>query len=78
MSQPPLNEQIRSARTSAGLSVSEVARRARTSRAAVHAYETGEVSPSLETAQRVLAASGCTLTVQPAAEVAKTATRNVK
>lgn len=63
MSQPPLNEQLRAARIAAGLSVAEVARRSSTSRAAIHTYETGAVSPSLETAQRVLATMGRTLTV---------------
>lgn len=64
MSQSPLNEQIRMARESAGLTVSEVARRASTSRAAIYAYENGDVSPSIETAQRILAASGSALVVQ--------------
>ena len=49
----------------AGLSISEVARRAGTSRAAISSYESGVVSPSLETAQRVLATLGCTLVVNP-------------
>ena len=54
----PLSDRLRAAREAAGLSVSEVARRARTSRAAIYACEPGETSPSLDTAQRVLAASG--------------------
>ena len=64
----PLNEQIRAARKTAGLTISEVARRAGTSRAAIHSYETGGVSPSLDTAQRVLATIGCALVVQPSTE----------
>lgn len=63
MPQPPLNEQLRDARRGAGLSISELARRSGTSRAAIHAYEAGTVSPSLATAQRVLSAMGYTLTV---------------
>lgn len=66
MLRAPLSEQLRTAREKAGLSVSEVARRARTSRSAIHAYESGEVSPSLATAQRVLAAAGHELVVVPA------------
>lgn len=65
MSQPPLNQQLREARRTAGLSISELARRSGTSRAAIHAYEAGTVSPSLETTQRILAAMGYTLTVTP-------------
>lgn len=61
----PLNEQLRAARKAAGLSITEVARRAGTSRAAIHSYETGGVSPSIKTAQRVLAACGHVLTVVP-------------
>jgi len=63
----PLNEQLRAARLRVGLSVAEVARRANTSRAAIHAYESGTVSPSLDTAQRILAAMGYALTVSPLA-----------
>lgn len=65
MPRPPLNEQLRAARQQAGLNVSEAARRAHTSRATIYAYESGEVSPSLETAQRVLAVSGHELLVVP-------------
>lgn len=56
---------LRAARVGAGLTISEAARRARTSRAAIHAYETGTVSPTLETAERVLAAYGCRFVVAP-------------
>lgn len=62
---PPLSEQLRSARLAAGLSIAELARRAKTSRAAITTYETGSVSPSLDTAQRVLAATGHTLVIIP-------------
>jgi len=64
MPQPPLNQQMKVARQHAGLSVSEVARRAGTSRAAIYSYENGKTSPSLDTAQRVLAASGSVLVVK--------------
>lgn len=64
VSQPPLSEQLRTARQTAGLSISELARRSGTSRAAIHAYEAGTVSPSLDTAQRILAAMGHTLTIR--------------
>jgi transcriptional regulator with XRE-family HTH domain len=60
-----LSDQMRAARLAAGLSISEVARRAKTSRAAITTYEAGTVSPSLDTAQRVLAATGHTLRVVP-------------
>lgn len=49
---------IRRARRSAGLSQSELARRARTSQAAVSAYESGRRSPSVETLTRLLTAAG--------------------
>lgn len=63
MSGTPLSAQLKAAREAAGLTVSEVARRAGTSRSTIHAYESGRVSPSLDTAQRVLAASGHDLVV---------------
>ena len=56
---------LRSARVAAGLSVSALARKAETSRAAVHAYELGERDPGITTALRVLRACGYTLTVVP-------------
>lgn len=59
----PLNEQIRQARESCGLSVTELARRAGTSRAAIYSYESGTISPSLDTAQRVLACLGSSIVV---------------
>ena len=49
---------IRTARRNAGLTQVELARRARTSQAAVSAYESGRRSPSVETLSRVLAAAG--------------------
>ncbi len=62
-SQPSLSEQMRIARRSAGLSIAETARRAGTSRAAIHSYESGQVSPTLVTAIRVLSVCGCSLRV---------------
>lgn len=49
---------IRMARRDAGLSQSELARRAKTSQAAISAYESGRRSPSVQTLSRVLAAAG--------------------
>jgi transcriptional regulator with XRE-family HTH domain len=62
---PTLSGELRSARLAAGLSIAELARRAKTSRAAITTYESGTVSPSLATAQRVLAATGHALAVVP-------------
>lgn len=53
------------AREAAGLSKKDLAERARTSRSTLSAYEHGRVSPSLDTAQRILAAAGHRLTVAP-------------
>lgn len=60
----PLNEQFRAARLDANLTVAELARLVGTSRAAIHAYETGTRSPTVSTAERILGAMGCTLKVQ--------------
>ena len=49
---------IRSARETAGISKRELARRARTSAAAIVAYESGTREPSLPTLQRILHAAG--------------------
>lgn len=49
---------IRMARRDAGLTQVELAKRARTSQAAVSAYESGRRSPSVETLCRILAAAG--------------------
>ncbi len=56
---------LSAARAGAGLSVSELARRAGTSRPTVSAYEHGRVSPTLDTLERLLAATGNHLTVTP-------------
>lgn len=62
-SRPSLAEQLRIARRSAGLSIAETARRAGTSRAAIHSYESGHVSPTLVTAERILSVYGYSLGV---------------
>ncbi len=59
---------LRGARLRAGLSQQELARRSRTSRTAVSAYEHGHKSPSLETLERLLHAAGFQLEVQPRIE----------
>ncbi|MGH9055277.1 MAG: helix-turn-helix transcriptional regulator [Acidimicrobiales bacterium] len=61
-----LDGALRGARKEAGLSIAEAARRAGTSRAAIHAYESGRISPSLVTASRILAVYGFELSVRPA------------
>jgi transcriptional regulator with XRE-family HTH domain len=52
-------------RRDAGLSQDELARRAGTSRPTLSAYENGRKSPSLRTAQRLLAEAGYALAVDP-------------
>ena len=49
-----LGDQMRLAREHSGISVTEAARGSRTSRSAIYSYESGAISPSLETAQRIL------------------------
>lgn len=49
---------IRMARRDAGLSQVQLAKRAKTSQAAVSAYESGRRSPSVDTLCRILAAAG--------------------
>ena len=51
-------ETLRRAREDAGLSQSELAKRARTSQATVSAYESGRKRPSVDTLSRLLAATG--------------------
>lgn len=53
------------AREAAGLSKTDLARRAGTSRPTLSAYEHGRVSPTLDTLERILAATGHRLTVAP-------------
>lgn len=56
---------IAQARQTSGLSQSEVARRAGTSRPTLSAYEHGQRNPTLETLERVLAANGQSLVAIP-------------
>ena len=56
---------IRSVRRQAGLSQGELAARAGTSQATVSAYENGAKEPSTTTFERLLAAAGWRLTVEP-------------
>ena len=49
---------IRMARRQAGMTQSELATRAKTSQAAISAYESGRRSPSVDTLSRVLEAAG--------------------
>lgn len=58
---------LRRAREHAGLSQQELARRAGTSQATISAYENGAKEPSLRTLDRVLAAAGARLAVEPGA-----------
>lgn len=59
---------LRRARLEAGFTQDDVARRAHTSRPTLSAYEHGRKSPSLETAQRLLAATGHELEAVPLVE----------
>jgi len=61
----PIAEALRQAREKAGLSVSTLARSARTSRAAIHAYETSAREPNVTTALRLLQACGYTIGIVP-------------
>lgn len=56
---------LTSAREAARLSKTDLAERARTSRSTLSAYEHGRVSPTLDTAERILAAAGHRLTAAP-------------
>jgi transcriptional regulator with XRE-family HTH domain len=58
---------LRDARRRAGLTQAALARRAGTSQATVSAYERGSKQPSVETLDRLLAAAGARLVVEPAA-----------
>jgi transcriptional regulator with XRE-family HTH domain len=57
---------IRAARRRAGLTQGALAGRAGTSQATVSAYESGRKQPSVATLDRLLAAAGSRLTVEPA------------
>jgi ribosome-binding protein aMBF1 (putative translation factor) len=49
---------LRTARQRAGLGLRELARRAGTSHATLHAYESGAVEPRIDTLERIVTASG--------------------
>jgi transcriptional regulator with XRE-family HTH domain len=51
-------ETLRAARRRAGLSQTELAKRARTSQATISAYESGAKEPGLSTLERLLASTG--------------------
>ena len=55
---------IKIARSDAGLSQRELARRAGTSQATLSAYESGKKSPTLETLHRIVLAAGVDLRIQ--------------
>lgn len=59
---------LEQARLEAGLSQAALAALAGTSRPTLSAYENGRKSPSLATAQRILAAAGAELTTTPTVE----------
>ena len=65
LSDTPIAEALRQARQQARLSVSTLARSAQTSRAAIHAYETGAREPNVATALRLLRACGYTIGIMP-------------
>lgn len=64
---------IRELRRRSGLSLRELARRAGTSHATIHAYETGAKEPRLDTVARLAAAAGFALEVDlaPRADAAQ-------
>lgn len=55
-------EELKRARTRAGLSLRELAAKAGTSHSTLAAYEHGRVTPNVETANRILRAAGFELT----------------
>jgi transcriptional regulator with XRE-family HTH domain len=62
------------ARKAAGMSQAELARRAGTSRPTLSAYEHGQKSPTLATAQRLVEAAGFELALQPRLRFTSTVT----
>ncbi len=59
-----VTDELREARTEAGLTQADLASRADTSQAAVSAYESGAKRPSLDTLERLLSAAGARLVVE--------------
>src|SRR3954447_20204665 len=66
---------LHAARTRAGLSQAELARRAGTSQATISAYESGSKQPSVATFSRLLAAAGARLSVESAGGAAREPSR---
>lgn len=64
-SDPMSSALLSAAREAAGMSKTDLAQRAGTSRPTLSAYEHGRVSPTLETVERILAATGRRLTTTP-------------
>ena len=63
---------IRMARSDAGLTQAQLAERCGTSQATLSAYERNRKHPSAETLDRILAAAGARLAVEPAARPVRT------
>src|SRR5665811_2599347 len=61
----PIGEMVQRARRRRGLSQTTLALRAGTDQAAVSRIERGDISPSVETAERLLAAMGMRLAPEP-------------
>ncbi len=61
---------LRRARLRAGMSLRELAARARTSHSALSAYEFGRVTPTVDTFERILAAAGFTASLSVTPRVA--------
>ena len=57
---------IKQARVKAGLTQTELARRANTSQPAIAAYEAGDKVPNADTLERLVRAAGATLTTEHA------------
>ena len=61
----PVAKLLETARREAGLTQEQLAQHAHTSRTAVSAYENGQKKPTLDTAERLLTASGFELGMRP-------------
>jgi transcriptional regulator with XRE-family HTH domain len=59
-----IGDRIRASREQAGLSQAELARRTGTSQATISAYERGSKQPSVDTLDRLLAATGSRLVIE--------------
>jgi len=68
------NDLVLRARMAAGMSQAELASRAGTSRPTLSAYEHGQKSPTLSTAQRIIEAAGFELILQPRTQFVPTTT----